>query len=493
MASKKVNIQIDTKADTTGAKQAETAMDALSTANTRAATAATTAATNTGRVGQIATSAGYQVQDFAIQVAGGTSALTAMSQQAPQFLGVFGPGGAIAGALIAVGAIAAKVFMGMRDDSASAAENATLLADAVKQIGENAGKAVNEDIDFGLQKMADAAQEAEDLIDVLNRVTQAQNAASLAAISDAESIRSAESQLSGLLGNKVDAAKEIEAQLAAETAQRQEMARQEIESQNRTLAEAKQREINAEQRKLETQSALIDTENLRQKEAAKLEILRAQRAELEKQAAERGKLSEGEIPFMATPAAERAQAQLEDPAFQALIAATEQKVDNLDKQIAAQGGKLAEAVKIAGDALEKASTEVAVIEEVVAKEIPRIEQTLQAEGVKAQVEGLAEISKAAAEEISTIAESAKPETTGQAAALETLKLATADGKITADETVKVANALQQLNGVIGTNMQTSAANVQALIQTVNKMQKTLLDQKRQIDALNNTAGRSSGS
>lgn len=48
--------------------------------------------------------AGYQVQDFAVQVAGGTSALKAFGQQAPQLLGIFGPAGAIIGAIVAVGA-----------------------------------------------------------------------------------------------------------------------------------------------------------------------------------------------------------------------------------------------------------------------------------------------------------------------------------------------------------------------------------------------------
>lgn len=51
-------------------------------------------------VGQL----GFQVQDFATQVAGGTSALTAFGQQAPQALGIFGPKGAIIGAVVAVGA-----------------------------------------------------------------------------------------------------------------------------------------------------------------------------------------------------------------------------------------------------------------------------------------------------------------------------------------------------------------------------------------------------
>lgn len=46
--------------------------------------------------------AGYQVGDFAVQVAGGTSAVQAFGQQGSQLLGVFGPVGALLGAGVAI-------------------------------------------------------------------------------------------------------------------------------------------------------------------------------------------------------------------------------------------------------------------------------------------------------------------------------------------------------------------------------------------------------
>ncbi|EBM2747058.1 phage tail protein [Salmonella enterica] len=49
--------------------------------------------------------AGYQIQDFIVQVQGGQSALVAFSQQGSQLAGAFGPGGAVAGALLALGSI----------------------------------------------------------------------------------------------------------------------------------------------------------------------------------------------------------------------------------------------------------------------------------------------------------------------------------------------------------------------------------------------------
>lgn len=48
---------------------------------------------------------GYQVQDFAVQVGGGTNALIAFGQQGSQLAGIFGPTGAVVGAFIAIGSV----------------------------------------------------------------------------------------------------------------------------------------------------------------------------------------------------------------------------------------------------------------------------------------------------------------------------------------------------------------------------------------------------
>ena len=55
--------------------------------------------------------AGFQVGDFAAQVQNGTSAMTALGQQGPQLLGIFGVWGALAGAALAIGTALAKVSM----------------------------------------------------------------------------------------------------------------------------------------------------------------------------------------------------------------------------------------------------------------------------------------------------------------------------------------------------------------------------------------------
>lgn len=491
MASKKVNIQIDTRADTSGAKQAETALDAVATSTKRAETASTAAATastkqaaGTSRVGQVASAAGFQVQDFAVQVAGGTSALVAMSQQAPQFLGVFGPGGAIAGALIAVGAIALKVFNGMADDSANAAEEAALLADAVKKIGENAGKAVSKDIDFGLAQIDAAAEQARALSGAFDGVTTAANAAALASLTNAEKLREAEIEIRRLRGEQVDEMADIAANTEAEAAKREEQARQEIEAQNQRNAKAKEEEDAARAIFLERQSIATQTELERQAEAKKLELLRAQRDELQKQAEERGKLSEGEIPFMATGAAATAQKQLEDPAFQALIAATEAKVNALDEQLKTEGGKLTESVTTAANALQVAMANTAAVAQEVAIAVPEIEKSLQTENIVAQVDAIKEVATEAATKVQDVIEQVKPANAAEAAALEELKPMVADKKITADETLRVSQLLGTLDGAIRTQMGTAATNTQSLIDTIRKMQRTLDAQQKQINGLN---------
>jgi hypothetical protein len=55
--------------------------------------------------------AGYQVNDFIVQVQGGQSALLAFSQQGSQLAGAFGPGGAVVGAVIALSSVIGGVLI----------------------------------------------------------------------------------------------------------------------------------------------------------------------------------------------------------------------------------------------------------------------------------------------------------------------------------------------------------------------------------------------
>ncbi|CAM6710852.1 MULTISPECIES: tail protein (tape measure) [Enterobacter cloacae complex] len=79
--------------------------------------------------------AGYQVQDFIVQVQGGQSALVAFAQQGSQLAGAFGPGGAVVGAIIALSSVLAGVLI----TSLNGGKNAM---DALKDAAEAMGKVI---------------------------------------------------------------------------------------------------------------------------------------------------------------------------------------------------------------------------------------------------------------------------------------------------------------------------------------------------------------
>lgn len=86
----------------------------------RAGRAANDNAASYRRFGVVAQQAGYQVGDFAVQVASGGNPLVAFTQQASQLLGVMGPWGAVIGAAAAIAGGLAIAFW----DTGSAAEDA---------------------------------------------------------------------------------------------------------------------------------------------------------------------------------------------------------------------------------------------------------------------------------------------------------------------------------------------------------------------------------
>ncbi len=69
-------------------------------------------ATGSSKLGQVIGQAGFQVQDFVVQVGSGQNALVALGQQGSQLLGVFGNFGAVAGAGLAILAMAANMAVG---------------------------------------------------------------------------------------------------------------------------------------------------------------------------------------------------------------------------------------------------------------------------------------------------------------------------------------------------------------------------------------------
>ena len=74
--------------------------------------------------------AGYQIGDFAVQVANGTSKMQAFGQQAPQFLQIFGPVGSVVGAAVAI-------FAAFGVAAQKAGKETVSLKDSVKNLSSS--------------------------------------------------------------------------------------------------------------------------------------------------------------------------------------------------------------------------------------------------------------------------------------------------------------------------------------------------------------------
>lgn len=128
---------------TEGAEQSAKQLDALTQSSTKADTAVTKtgaaaekASPKMSGFGTKAQQAGYQIQDFVVQVQSGTSVFVAFGQQASQLAGALGPGGAVLGAVIALGAAVGGVLyksMGNAKLSAEELEASAKQLDAVLQ------------------------------------------------------------------------------------------------------------------------------------------------------------------------------------------------------------------------------------------------------------------------------------------------------------------------------------------------------------------------
>ncbi len=91
--------------------------------------------------------AGYQVQDFIVQVQGGQSALVAFSQQGSQLAGAFGPGGAVIGAVIALSTVVAGTLvasLGSGKSAIDALKDAIETTDKVITVSQNGVGALSE-------------------------------------------------------------------------------------------------------------------------------------------------------------------------------------------------------------------------------------------------------------------------------------------------------------------------------------------------------------
>lgn len=89
---------------------------------------------STGQLRSQVQNASYQFQDIAVQIAGGTSATRALSQQLPQLLSAFGVWGAIGGTVLAVMIPLAAAVFNLGDKAAEAAKKVEALGKDVSAL-----------------------------------------------------------------------------------------------------------------------------------------------------------------------------------------------------------------------------------------------------------------------------------------------------------------------------------------------------------------------
>jgi hypothetical protein len=436
-------------------------------------------------VGMIAGQAGFQIQDFAVQVSGGTSALTAFAQQAPQFLGIFGPTGAVAGALVAVGAIAAKVFFSMREEGVKA-------LNVVKETAENVGEMAREDLDTARESIKEAAESAKMLKQEYGETKTASDSYASSALSNAEKIAAAHRTISEILGISIDKFRELNALEQGAADARNLTAQQAINAENERARKAKEAVTEASNQVSQTAQAFDMAKADLVIANAKLEALRAQKKELE----DIVKSAPGVLDYLSAPdsnvlgdllakraAAKTARKQLEDPNFEGPLKAAEAKVNALADQT---GGPNAAFLKD----LEAAEKKLAVAQKqredtlsAVSIKISEIEQTQKADDLVAKADALKTSTDTFAQELkSSVEKVSASNSTAQATKDNILKIVS-DGKITADETKALSQHLVDLTGQLQAGISSTDGNVSRLISVMFSWQQTAADHAKRIAEL----------
>ena len=140
----KLAIEVDASQATAAAKQLQT----LQTAAGKTEVATTKASGSFRMAGNGVQQMGYQVQDIAVQLGAGTSPFIVLSQQGSQIASLFGPGGAVIGALLAVsGALAGPLVASLMSGSSELKAFNDRADEVRKSLASVQLKAVNKDIE----------------------------------------------------------------------------------------------------------------------------------------------------------------------------------------------------------------------------------------------------------------------------------------------------------------------------------------------------------
>ena len=136
------------------------------------------AASFMARNSQVFGAAGLQLQDVVVQAQMGTSAFTIIAQQGSQFAGIFGPGGAVIGAVIALSAALGGVLWAALRSSSNLIDELALsaeeLADSLEKvttvaIAQNAINQITKDSEKAAEAIKDTEGELKKLQERVER------------------------------------------------------------------------------------------------------------------------------------------------------------------------------------------------------------------------------------------------------------------------------------------------------------------------------------
>ncbi len=125
--------------------------------------------------------AGYQIGDFAVQVANGTSKMQAFGQQAPQLLQIFGPIGAVVGAAVAIFA----AFAVVAEKTSKASGNAKTAVDDLNRAFDTLNQVDFETLGKNMSKPAQMVlAEYSSVLNMIERVAEEQRSAAIINVID---------------------------------------------------------------------------------------------------------------------------------------------------------------------------------------------------------------------------------------------------------------------------------------------------------------------
>ncbi len=166
MAEKTIKVKVDTTGATKNTQSLQKEFKNTATQASAMNSQIKNASGGLSNIRGVAQSAGYQLQDVAVQLQAGTNAFTVLGQQGSQFASAFGPTGAVVGAIIAVGAALAGVLSTSSDAAKKSIDD---LIESANELGEAQKRLLQLRLSDEIAALAGPSSDAAIKIQVLNQ------------------------------------------------------------------------------------------------------------------------------------------------------------------------------------------------------------------------------------------------------------------------------------------------------------------------------------